>query len=136
MSQPGPGTTVSEYLLEGVASIISAAAVAALFGLGSQWALNAISGTQGLQDIARMLVGGLLGLIVGAPLGPWAVARFSSQPYSRMRGWAGAVLGAVTAMAIIAATSAMGAASFSGWIALTMVVIGAVTFGNLRRKSA
>ncbi len=136
MREPRPGIAVSDYFIEGAASIISAAAFAALFGLGSQMVLNAISGTQGLQDIARMLVGGLLGLIVGAPLGPYAVARFTSKPYSRMRGWAGAVLGAAIAVAIIAATSSTGIASFSGWIALAGVVIGAVVIGNIRRRSA
>ncbi len=123
-----------DYALETLAAIATAAVLGYSFGAGVRWLLDLLVGTQGLQDIARALMGGLLGLIVGAPLGPWAVARFRSQPYSVWMGYLGAVLGAAFGLVLVSVFSLNDAAGAGPWAAFGAVVVATVLLGNLRRR--
>ncbi len=127
-----PGAT--DYMLETIAASFTAAVFAYAFGAGTRWLLDVIIGTEGLQDIARALMGGLLGLVIGAPLGPWTVARYRSRPFSVWKGYAGAVIGAALGMGIVAVFSMNDAAGGGPWAAFAAVVACTVLFGNLRRR--
>lgn len=129
-------STALNYVLEAAASLLSGAALAVLFGLAARWGLDLISGTQGLQDIARLLTGGLIGIIVGAPLGPRVLARFSKRShYSLAKGYAGALAGAVLGIVLVSTLSNAGASGFGPWAALASIVAGTVLLGNLRRRA-
>lgn len=134
VKEPTPGATPVDLAAEAVAGIFSAAILGAITGFGAQAAFDALAGTEGLQDLARFLVGGLAGLVIGAPLGPWAVARFRGRRFRLLAGWAGALAGAIIAVLVISVMSSTGAASYSGLIALLLVVFGAVMLGGTRTR--
>ncbi|PKQ37451.1 MAG: hypothetical protein CVT59_07440 [Actinobacteria bacterium HGW-Actinobacteria-1] len=125
-----------DYALEVAAAAVTAALLGYAFGAGARWLLDLISGTQGLQDIARALMGGLLGLVVGAPLGPWTVARYRSRPFSVWKGYAGAIVGAVLGLVVVSIFSMNDAAGAGPWAAFATVIAGTVVLGNLHRRSA
>ncbi|TDB38796.1 MAG: hypothetical protein D9V44_03665 [Actinobacteria bacterium] len=129
--RPGP----IDYALEALAAAVTAAIFGYAFGAGARWLLDLISGTQGLQDIARALMGGLLGLVVGAPLGPATIARYRSRPFSVWMGYAGAIVGAVLGLAVVSLFSMNDAAGAGPWAAFATVVVTTVLLGNLRRRT-
>jgi hypothetical protein len=129
-------STALNYALEAAASLLSGAALAVMFGLAARWGLDVLSGTQGLQDIARLLTGGLIGVIIGAPLGPWVLARFSKRShYSLAKGYGGALAGAVLGVLLVSGLSNAGASGAGPWAAIASIVVSTILIGNLRRRA-
>ncbi len=124
--------SAADLALEAVGGVILAAGLAIALGSSSQWLLDKIFGTQGFQDIVRVLFGGLLGIVLGVPVGSWLIARARKQRFSLLLSFGGTLLAAalsITLPTVIAGSAGSGA---TPWVALVLCAIGAVVFGNLK----
>ncbi len=128
-------TGAADILFETVASLFSAGALAYAAGAGARWVLDLLYGTQGLQDLARWLMGALVGLVIGAPLGPWVIARYRERRFSVWLGYAGAALGAAAGLVAVVVLARSNDAGAAAWVTYGIVVAATVASGNLRRTA-
>lgn len=122
----------ADLALEALGGVALAAVLAVAAGASSQWLLDAIFGTQGFEDIVRVLFGGLLGIVIGVPLGAWLVARLRTQRFSLTLALGGTLLAAALSITLPTIIAGSAGSTAAPWVAVVLCTAGGVVFGNLK----
>jgi len=127
-----PPPAPADLALEAVGGAILAVGLAVVLGVSSRWLGDAVFGTEGFEDIVRVLFGGLLGIVIGVPVGAWLVARRREQRFSLMLAFGGTFLAAALSITLPTVIAGSSGSTATPWVAAVMCTLGAVVFGNLK----
>lgn len=123
---------LSDLAYEALGAAVLATALAVVLGISARWLGDVLAGTEGFQDIVRVLFGGLLGIVIGTPVGAAIVARRRNQRFSLTLAFGGTLLAAALSLTLPTAIAGSAGSSATPWTAAVLCTLGAVMFGNLK----